>query len=291
MFCYETCGTLASQPGIEPTSSIIESQSLNRWTAREVQAWISIATWQLTCRETLDFSHSLICKNRNNNTYLKILDIGMWALSKSSPLPSTFLRARLVSHLRSTHKKTAAFVNRRFLVMFVNPMSRTAFSLDLRQVCSYFWVSLSYLLNGDMCACMLNCFQLCPTLRDPMDHSPQAPLSMDSPGKNTRVSCHVLLQEIFPTWGSNWHLLHLLHWQAGSLPLMPLWMSLNGDSTTQITVRRTMIYWMFTRYQVLQWFMGIFSFNHHNRPMRPGLLISPRSQKRTLRPREVKSTS
>ena len=133
--------------------------------------------------------------------------------------------------------------------------------------------------------------QFCPTLCDPMDHSPQAPLSMDSPGKNTRVSCHVLLQEIFPTQGSNWHLLHLLHWQAGSLPLMPLWMPLNGDSSTQITVRRTMIYWMFTRYQVLQWFMGIFSLNHHNRPMRPGLLISPRSQKRTLRPREVKSTS
>ena len=157
-FCYETCGTLASQPGIELTSPIIESQSLNRWTAREVQAWISIATWQLTCRETSDFSHSLICKNRNNNTYRKILDIGMWARSKSSPLPSTFLRARLVSHLRTTHKKTAAFVNRRFLVMFVNPMSRIAFSLDLRQVCSYFWVSFSYLLNGDMCACMLNCF-------------------------------------------------------------------------------------------------------------------------------------
>ena len=38
----------------------------------------------------------------------------------------------------------------------------------------------------------------------------------DSPGKNTGVGCHFLLQGIFPTQGSN---LHLLHWQAGSLPL------------------------------------------------------------------------
>ena len=158
VFGYETYGTLASQTGIKPTSPILKGKA-NCWTTREVQAWISIATWQLTCRETLDFSHSLICKNgNNNNTYLKILDIGMWALSKGSPFPSTFLRARLVPHVRSTHKKTAAFVNRIFLVMFVNPMSRTAFSLDLRQLCSSFWVSLSCLLNGDMCAGMLSCF-------------------------------------------------------------------------------------------------------------------------------------
>ena len=39
----------------------------------------------------------------------------------------------------------------------------------------------------------------------------------DSPGKNTGVGCHALL----PTQGLNLHLLHLLHWQAGSLPLAP----------------------------------------------------------------------
>ena len=43
----------------------------------------------------------------------------------------------------------------------------------------------------------------------------------DSPGKNTGVGCHALLQGIFPTQGSIPHLLHLLHWQAGSLPLAP----------------------------------------------------------------------
>ena len=33
----------------------------------------------------------------------------------------------------------------------------------------------------------------------------------DSPGKNTAVGCHFLLQGIFPTQGSNLGLLHLLH--------------------------------------------------------------------------------
>ena len=43
----------------------------------------------------------------------------------------------------------------------------------------------------------------------------------DSPGKNTGVGCHFLLQGIFPTQGSNPYLFCLLHWQMGSLPLVP----------------------------------------------------------------------
>ena len=38
------------------------------------------------------------------------------------------------------------------------------------------------------------------------------------PGKNTGAGYHVLLQGIFP---SQWQNLHLLHWQANSLPLSP----------------------------------------------------------------------
>ena len=37
------------------------------------------------------------------------------------------------------------------------------------------------------------------------------PLSMGFSRKNTGVSCHFLLQGIFPTQGSNSNLLHLLH--------------------------------------------------------------------------------
>jgi len=42
-----------------------------------------------------------------------------------------------------------------------------------------------------------------------------------SPGKNTGVGCHALLQGICPTQGWNLRLSCLLHWQAGSLPLAP----------------------------------------------------------------------
>ena len=37
------------------------------------------------------------------------------------------------------------------------------------------------------------------------------------------MGCHFLPQGIFPTQGSNLCLLCLLHWQAGSLPLLPFW--------------------------------------------------------------------
>ena len=41
----------------------------------------------------------------------------------------------------------------------------------------------------------------------------------ESPGKNTGVGCHALLQGIFPTQRSYLHLLCFLCWQVGSLPL------------------------------------------------------------------------
>ena len=50
----------------------------------------------------------------------------------------------------------------------------------------------------------------------------------DSPGKNTGVGCHVLLQWMVPNQGSNPCLLCLLNWQVGSLPLAP-----PGKSQTQ----------------------------------------------------------
>ena len=66
-------------------------------------------------------------------------------------------------------------------------------------------------------------FQLCLTPCNPMDCSPPGcPVHGDSPSKNTGVGCHALLQGIFLIQGSNPHLLCLLLWQAGSLPLAPL---------------------------------------------------------------------
>ena len=46
--------------------------------------------------------------------------------------------------------------------------------------------------------------QSCPTLCSPMDYSqPGSSVNEDSPGKNTGVGCHALLQGIFPTQESN----------------------------------------------------------------------------------------
>ena len=53
-----------------------------------------------------------------------------------------------------------------------------------------------------------------------MDRSPPgSSVHGDSPGKNTGVGCHALLQGIFQTQRSKLHLLYLLHCHAGSLPL------------------------------------------------------------------------
>ena len=64
-----------------------------------------------------------------------------------------------------------------------------------------------------------NSLQSCPTLCDPMDHSP--------PGSSVHGILQARILEwvaisfsrgIFLTQGSNLHLVHLLHWWAGFLP-------------------------------------------------------------------------
>ena len=58
-------------------------------------------------------------------------------------------------------------------------------------------------------------FQSCLILCDPMDCSPPDLCPCDSPGKDTEVGCHLLLQGIFPTQGLN---LGLASLRADSLP-------------------------------------------------------------------------
>ena len=76
-----------------------------------------------------------------------------------------------------------------------------------------------------LCATLLCLIaQLCLTLCNPMDCSPPgSSVHRDSPGKNTGMGCHALLQRIFPTQGLNpglphcwWILYHLSH-QGSSL--------------------------------------------------------------------------
>jgi len=64
--------------------------------------------------------------------------------------------------------------------------------------------------------------QSCPTLCNPLDcNPPDSSVLGNSPCKNTGVGCHVLLQGIFLTQGSNLCLLCLLNWEACSLPRGP----------------------------------------------------------------------
>ena len=71
------------------------------------------------------------------------------------------------------------------------------------------------------CCCSIT--QSHASLCDPVDCSlPGSSVHGDSPGRNTGVGCHFLLQRIFSTQGLNLHLLRLLHWQADSLPLSHL---------------------------------------------------------------------
>ena len=63
------------------------------------------------------------------------------------------------------------------------------------------------LLTFIFCGCCL-VTQSCLTLCDPMDCSPQAPLSMGFSSQEYWNGLHSFLQGIFPTQGSNMHLLH-----------------------------------------------------------------------------------
>ena len=72
---------------------------------------------------------------------------------------------------------------------------------------------------GNVCSVTQSCLTLC----NPTDSSPPGSSVHEIfPGRNTGVGCHFLLQGIFPTPGLNPRLWHLLHWQARSLPLVPL---------------------------------------------------------------------
>ena len=72
---------------------------------------------------------------------------------------------------------------------------------------------------GCMCTHVCVHTQLCLLFETLWTTVHQAPLSMGFFWQEYGSGCHFLLQGIFPTQGSNPHLLHLLHWQEDSLPL------------------------------------------------------------------------
>ena len=75
--------------------------------------------------------------------------------------------------------------------------------------------------KGYMHVCVLNCFS-CVWLWDHVDCSPPgSSVHGDSPGKNAGMGCQSHPQGIFLTQRSKLHLLCFLHWQTGSLRLVP----------------------------------------------------------------------
>ena len=113
-----------------------------------------------------------------------------------------------------------------------------------------------------------------PTLCDPVECSPPGSSVLEFSRQEYRAGCHTLLQGIFLMQGSNPHLLCLLHWQAGSLPLAPpVKRKSHGSVLTESTsvVRKS---YRFANYSHLSF---------------PSLLVqfSPSVVSDSLRPREL----
>ena len=72
-----------------------------------------------------------------------------------------------------------------------------------------------------LCACVLIHFSRVRLFATPWTEPSRLLRPWDSPGKNTGVGCHALLQGTFPTQGLNPRLLCLLLWPVGSLRPAP----------------------------------------------------------------------
>ena len=72
-----------------------------------------------------------------------------------------------------------------------------------------------------MCVCVLSCFSCVHLFVTLQTVGHQDPLSMKFSRQEHWHGLTCPLQGIFMTQGLNLHLLYLLHWQAGSLPLAP----------------------------------------------------------------------
>ena len=80
------------------------------------------------------------------------------------------------------------------------------------------WKTQGWIKSLFLTGCLVA--KLFPTFCDPQGlEATRLLCPWDFPGKNTRVGCHFFLQGTLPTQKSN---LHLLHWQADSLPLSHL---------------------------------------------------------------------
>ena len=93
------------------------------------------------------------------------------------------------------------------------------------------WIARFWLLS-----LLLQHFSPVQLFATPWTVAPWVLCPWDSPGKNTGVDHHSLLQGIFPTQESNPRLLCPLHWQMVSLPLPQLARLLVVNQVTKIFI-------------------------------------------------------
>jgi len=100
-------------------------------------------------------------------------------------------------------------------------------------------------MKGSVCVCVCVCVCVRPRalscvrrFATPWTVAARLLCPWNFPGKNSGVGCHFLVMGIFPTQGSNPSVLHLLHWQADSLPLaLPVvWFFNEQEEKATITI-------------------------------------------------------
>ena len=114
-------------------------------------------------------------------------------------IPNFYILGHTLTSRIWTHTWRLHFIHRYsaiFSVCFQHPV------IIESNICLYCFL---YLMGSLLCLFAHSCL----TLHDPMVCSlPGSSVHGDSPGKNTREGCHVLLQGIFPTQGLNPGLQH-----------------------------------------------------------------------------------
>ena len=113
----------------------------------------------------------------------------------------------------------------------LRPCTCTNSTLEDLNVCTCTHICAS--VSVCVCTKSLSCVQLFETLDCSLPHSS---VQRNFSGKNTGVGCHLLLQGIFLTEGSNPRLLYLLQWQGDSSPAEP-WVKLDLNVGFGFTLR------------------------------------------------------
>ena len=142
----------------------------------------------------------MLCNNLNGKRTWKSIDTCMCIIE-----PFSAVHLKLTQHCKSTvvQYKIKDFKNK-YIHTYI-----LCYKENVGYVFAEMWVNLqNTFAKVKMCCAVPSCLTLC----HPMDCSLQgSSVHVDSPGKNTGVGCHALLQGIFPVQELNQCLLHCRH--------------------------------------------------------------------------------